>query len=170
MEIKTISTYIFRDHRFWVGLLASVHSAVLVHPCWVLLVDWVPSTRADKEGGVGAQGGGARSLLHTGQAGYISVTHWSLSTLGTTVHFNGSNGTAYTRPLSSDTDSTVNFESKCENNLEWTSCHSGVDLGGKIGFDDLVLLFLQTSVRNIVRHIYATKFTFFANVCMFSFL
>jgi hypothetical protein len=36
------------------------------------------------------------------QAGYISTTHWSLldSTLGTTVHFNRSNGTAYTRPLS----------------------------------------------------------------------
>jgi hypothetical protein len=35
-------TYIFRGHRFWVGLLASVHSTV--HSCWGLLVDWVPST------------------------------------------------------------------------------------------------------------------------------
>ncbi len=43
MEIKTISTYIFRDYRFWVGLLASVHFTVQVHPCWRLLVDWVPS-------------------------------------------------------------------------------------------------------------------------------
>ncbi len=37
-------TYIFRGHRFWVGLLASVHSTVQVHSCWGLLVDWVPST------------------------------------------------------------------------------------------------------------------------------
>ncbi len=45
---------------------------------------------------------GARSLLHMGQAGYISTTHQSLlhSTLSITVHFNGSNGTAYIRPLS----------------------------------------------------------------------
>ncbi len=37
-----------------------------------------------------------------GQAGYISATHWSIlhSTLGTIVHFSGSNGTAYTRPFS----------------------------------------------------------------------
>jgi hypothetical protein len=45
---------------------------------------------------------GARSLLHMGQAGYISTTHWSLlhSTLSTTVHFNETNGTTYIRPLS----------------------------------------------------------------------
>jgi hypothetical protein len=51
---------------------------------------------------VGAQGRGARSLLHISQAGYISATNWFLlhSTLGTTVHFNGLNGTACTRPLS----------------------------------------------------------------------
>jgi hypothetical protein len=50
--------------------------------------------------GVGAQGGGAKSLLLLGHTGYISTTHQSLlrSTLSTTVHFNGSNGTAYTRP------------------------------------------------------------------------
>jgi hypothetical protein len=45
---------------------------------------------------------GVRSLLHMGQAGYISVTHWFLlhSTLNTTVHFNGSDGTTYTRLFS----------------------------------------------------------------------
>jgi hypothetical protein len=55
--------------------------------------------------GVGAQGGGVRSLLHMGQAGYISTTHWSLlhSTLSIIVHFNGSNGITYTRPPPSDT-------------------------------------------------------------------
>jgi hypothetical protein len=37
-----------------------------------------------------------------GQTGYISTTHQSLlhSTLNITVHFNGSNGAAYIRPLS----------------------------------------------------------------------
>ncbi len=89
-EIKTISTYIFRDHRFSVGLLGSVHSTVQVHPCWRLLADRVLRVE------------GARSLLLMGQAGCISTMHWSIlhSTLDTTVHFNGSNGTAYTRPLS----------------------------------------------------------------------
>jgi hypothetical protein len=44
--------------------------------------------------------GGARSLLLLSQTGYISTTHQSLlhSTLSIAVHFNGSNGTAYTRP------------------------------------------------------------------------
>jgi hypothetical protein len=39
--------------------------------------------------GAGAQGGGVRFLLHLGQAGYISTTHWFLlhSTLNTTAHF-----------------------------------------------------------------------------------
>jgi hypothetical protein len=43
---------------------------------------------------------GAESLLLLGHPGYISTTHQSFlhSTLSPTVHFNGSNGTAYTRP------------------------------------------------------------------------
>jgi hypothetical protein len=42
---------------------------------------------------------GAKSLLLLGHPGYISTTHQSLlhSTLSPTIHFNGSNGTAYTR-------------------------------------------------------------------------
>jgi hypothetical protein len=43
---------------------------------------------------------GGKSLLLLGHPGYISTIHQSLlhSTLSPTVHFNGSNGTAYTRP------------------------------------------------------------------------
>jgi hypothetical protein len=43
---------------------------------------------------------GAKSLLPLSNIGYISTTHQSLlhSTLSPTVHFNGSDGTAYTRP------------------------------------------------------------------------
>ncbi len=103
MKIKTISTHIFRDHRFWVGLLANVQSTVQVHPYWRLLVDWVPSTQADKKGGGRSGRRGQAAAPYGPSRVHLYNTLISLhSTLDITVHFDGSNGTAYIRPLPSD--------------------------------------------------------------------
>ncbi len=78
---------------------------------------------------------GVRSLLHMGQVGYISTTHWFLlhSTLNTTVHFNGSDGTAYTRlsPSGTGTSYHGNTYNYCGSswlifppNIWWGPCHS----------------------------------------------
>jgi hypothetical protein len=71
-------------------------------PPWSQVADklsphYVPQVNGE---GVCAQGGGAKSLLLLGYTGYISTTHQSLlhCTLSLAIHFNGSNGTGYTRP------------------------------------------------------------------------
>ncbi len=86
MENKEKYWYTFsEDHRLWIGLLASVHSTVEVHPCWGILVDWVAITQADKEGGgrcSGWRGPGpcsiwakqGTSLQHTELS---CITHWA---------------------------------------------------------------------------------------------
>ncbi len=73
-----------RGHRFWVGLPASVHCTVQVHPCWELLVDWVPSTQTDKEGGrcAGWRGSGpcsiwAKQSTSLQHIDFSCIAHWA---------------------------------------------------------------------------------------------